>query len=95
MVASAPNSGWNRAVKRFLHTILIVASVLFQHKAFAWGSAGHMVIAAEAYRELSPELKAQVFDVLKAHPDFAKWSHDYHPNANFDLPAYVFMRSSS
>ena len=96
MVASGLNSGWNRAVKRFLHTILIVvALVLFQHKAFAWGSAGHMVIAAEAYRELTPEQKAQVFDVLKAHPDFAKWSNDYHPNPNFDLPAYVFMRSSS
>ncbi len=54
-----------------------------------------MVIAAEAYRGLSPEEKAQVFDVLKTHPDFAKWSHDYHVNANFDLPAYVFMRSSS
>lgn len=54
-----------------------------------------MVIASEAYRELSPELKAQVYEVLKAHPDYAKWARDYHPNASFDLPAYVFIRSSS
>jgi hypothetical protein len=32
-----------------------------------------MSIAAEAYRELSPELKAEAFDVLKAHPNYAKW----------------------
>src|ERR1017187_1341683 len=63
--------------------------------AMAWGGAGHQVIAAEAYRELSPELKAEVFAVLKAHPDFAKWSAAYHPNANFDLAAYVFIRSST
>jgi S1/P1 Nuclease len=83
-------------VKSILRTILAaIGLAVFQLNAFSWGSAGHMVIAAEAYRDLSPELKAQVFNVLKSHPDFAKWSHDYHPNANFDLPAYVFMRSSS
>jgi hypothetical protein len=63
--------------------------------AMAWGGAGHQVIAAEAYREFSSELKAEVFAVLKAHPDFAKWEKGYHPNAAFDLPAYVFMRSST
>jgi hypothetical protein len=40
-------------------------------------------------------LKAQVFSVLKAHPDYAQWAKDYHPNPAFDLPAYVFMRSST
>ena len=33
--------------------------------------------------------------MLKAHPDFAKWTNAHHPNANFDLAAYVFMRSST
>jgi hypothetical protein len=74
---------------------LAAGSLLLSNFAMAWDGAGHMVIAAEAYRELSPELKAQVFDVLKAHPDFAKWKKAYHPNANFDLPAYIFMRSST
>ena len=49
----------------------------------------------KAYRELAPELKAQLFNVLKAHQDFPKWTNAYHPNRNFDLPAYVFMRSST
>ena len=48
------------------------ALALAQRKVAAWGSAAHMLIAAEAYRDLSPELKAQVFEVLKTHPDFEK-----------------------
>jgi hypothetical protein len=78
-----------------LAILLTASSLLIPNFASAWGSAGHMVIAAEAYRGLSPELKAQAFDVLKAHPDFQKWTNAYHPNPNFDLPACVFMRSST
>jgi len=68
---------------------------LLAQTALAWGGAGHQVIAAEAYRKLSPELQAQVFDVLKSHPDFEGWKNAYHPNANFDLSAYVFIRAST
>jgi len=74
---------------------LACAVLLTANFAMAWGGAGHQLIAAEAYRELSPELKAQVFDVLKAHPDYAKWANAFHPNATFDLAAYIFMRSST
>jgi hypothetical protein len=52
-----------------LFIILITTSV---HTALAWSGAGHEVIAAEAFRELSPESKAECFDLLKAHPDFTK-----------------------
>lgn len=61
----------------------------------AWGSAGHQVIAAEAWRQLSPVLKAEAIEVLKTHPDYAKWQSAYHTNASFDIFAYVFMRSSA
>jgi flavin reductase (DIM6/NTAB) family NADH-FMN oxidoreductase RutF len=63
--------------------------------AMAWASAGHQVIAAEAYRQLSPQFKAQAIKVLKAHPDYAKWQSAYHTNASFDVYAYIFMRSST
>jgi hypothetical protein len=78
-----------------LALFLAVCSLLIPSVASAWSGPGHLVIAAEAYRELSPELKAEVFDVLKAHPDFAKWEKAYHPNPNLDLAAYVFMKSSA
>ena len=74
---------------------LAACSLLLPNYAEAWSGPGHLAIAAEAYRELSPELKAEAFEVLKAHPDFAKWEKAYHPNPNLDLPMYVFMRSST
>jgi hypothetical protein len=60
----------------------------------AWGGTAHQLIAAEAYLEPSPPLKAQAIEVLKAHPDYAKWATACHPNANLHPFAYVFMRSS-
>jgi len=32
-----------------------------------------MLIAAEAFRQLSPELQAQAIEVLKSHPDYDEW----------------------
>ena len=73
----------------------ILGLALIPNFAQAWGAAGHILIAAEAYRQLSPELKAQAIEVLKVHPDYQKWAAAYHPNANFDQFAYVFMRCST
>jgi hypothetical protein len=86
----------NVLVKRITSLVYtVVGLALIQINAVAWDGAGHMAIAAEAFRQLSPELKAQAFDVLKAHPEYARWAQGYHPNPNFDLAAYVFMRSST
>ena len=81
---------------KILFALLLAACfTILPSSALAWSGPGHLAIAAEAYRELSPELKAEAFDVLKTHPDFAKWEKAYHPNANMDLAMYVFMRSST
>ena len=64
--------------------------------AFAWSSAGHEVIAAEAWRELSPQTRAKVTEVLKAHPDYEKWESLFKgDSANLDLAAFAFMRAST
>ena len=79
-----------------LFALLVVGGgLLLPVSALAWGGAGHQLIAAEAYRQLSPELKAATFVVLAAHPDFAKWTNAYHPNSSYDVAAYVFMRSAT
>src|ERR1700744_1228718 len=80
---------------RFLSLSVIIGTLLLPRLALAWGDAGHLTIAAEAYRQLSPEVKAQVFDILKSHPDFEKWQKAYHPNPTLDLPTTVFMRSAT
>ena len=80
---------------KYFALILTVVGCLLPHSAQAWGGPGHQLVAAEAYRQLTPESKAQTFAVLSAHPDFAKWTNAYRPNPTFDLAAYVFMRSST
>src|ERR1700678_811293 len=75
--------------------LAITSSALVHQSAFAWGSAGHMVIAAEAFRQLQPELKAQTIEVLKAHPDYSKWTNAYRPSPNIDLGMYIMMRCST
>ena len=68
---------------------------LFHLRSFAWDDAGHMIIAAEAFSQLSPELKAQAIEVLKNHPDYDQWLKAYHPNPDVDFGTYMFMRCST
>lgn len=64
--------------------------------AWAWSGAGHQVIAAEAYRQLSAKLQKKVTVLLKSHPDYEKWETAYASDrTNLDLAAFIFMRSSS
>ena len=73
-----------------------VAVLLLQTNAYSWSGGGHQVIAAEAYRQLSPELKAKVTDILKAHPDYGKWTNSFsQESTNLDLATFVFMRCST
>jgi hypothetical protein len=74
-------------MRKILAPFLAACCLFIPHFAMAWGGAGHQVIAAEAYRDLSPELKAEVFAALRAHPDFAKWEKACHSNAAFHPPA--------
>ena len=62
-----------------LATILciLLALLFWAPSAQAWSGAGHQVIAAEAYRQLSPALKAKVNEILKAHPDHEKWKESF------------------
>ena len=54
------------------NVVLIVSAcmslLLFSTSSNAWSGAGHQVIAAEAYRQLSPALQAKVTELLKSHP---------------------------
>jgi len=55
-----------------------------------------MVIAAEAYRQLAPAMKAKVSEILRSHPDYAKWQESFHAEApNIDLATFVFMKAST
>lgn len=55
-----------------------------------------MVIAGIAYKELSPQTKSKVSALLKAHPDYVKWTNSFNADvAGMDLETYVFLRAST
>jgi S1/P1 Nuclease len=84
-------------VKRLTTICCICLALLFSIPCtFAWSSAGHQVIAAEAYRLLPPNLQKRVTEILKAHPDYQKWQASFTAdNPSLDSATFIFMRSST
>ncbi len=50
---------------------LIAAWLAILPSAFGWNAAGHRIIAAIAYANLTPKARARVDELLKQHPDYA------------------------
>jgi hypothetical protein len=83
-------------MKTLVMILCITTALLFHTNAEAWSGAGHQVIAAEAYRQLPPDLQKKVTEILKAHPDYEKWEKSFtSESANLDLPTFIFMRAST
>lgn len=81
-------------MKRIAALVLVCLLILSPGTVLAWSGAGHMVIAAGSYRQLSPEEKSKVDEILKAHPDYEKWVKAY-KGGEVDLPAFIFIRAST
>ena len=64
-------------------------------RCLAWSGSGHKVIAAIAYRQLSPSLKEKTVELLMSHPDYEKWEIAFSANSNLDFATFIFMRSST
>lgn len=54
-----------------LLTLFLV--LIFTRGAYAWNSAGHMMVAAVAYERLTPAAHAQVTRLLQLNPDYPRW----------------------
>lgn len=77
---------------------LLLLFVLFFSRltSLAWSSQGHMTVAAIAFRDLPADEKQRVSEILKHHPDYAKWTNNFSANlAPVDLDTFVFMRAST
>jgi hypothetical protein len=82
-----------RTLKGFLAAALFVLPAA---TGWAWSNGGHQVVAAAAYRELSPTLKRKVSEILKAHPEYERWKKNYRTDNNsLELEAFVFLRAST
>lgn len=58
-----------RAARAMLCSLLLIMSLPVQ----AWNAAGHRLVASIAWRNLSPEARSEVSDLLREHPDYARW----------------------
>jgi S1/P1 nuclease len=55
-------------------TIVILAAALSSAPAAAWNDRGHMVVAAKAWRHLTPQTKNRVGQLLRHNPRYASWT---------------------
>jgi hypothetical protein len=46
----------------------------------AWSGPGHMVVAAIAYRDLSPQERQKATELLKNHYEYDKWKAEVPEN---------------
>jgi hypothetical protein len=79
-------------VNKLATIVWISTALLFHPNAKAWSGAGHQVIAAEAYRQLSSALQKKATEILKAHPDCARNGRS---RLRLKAPTSISPRSSS
>lgn len=67
--------GDNAIMLRLLHRIpLLLLMLSGAMPAWAWNAAGHRIVAAIAWQDLTPGARQQIAAVLKAHPEYARWT---------------------
>lgn len=63
--------------------------------ALAWSGAGHQVVAAAAWHEMTPETRQKAFEVLKSHRDYPKWTNSAaSESSGLDLAEFAFLQCS-
>lgn len=85
-------------VKVVLSTALFTI-LIWQHPAFAWNKAGHMVSGAIAYNELQqnhPQIIEKIAAILTEHPEYSKFEQQWNSLQGSNISAdsknlYLFM----
>ena len=75
-------------MRRFLIALFFFAATLPAH---AWNAAGHRLVAAMAWQQLSPQARAVISTALARHPDHARWL----AAARSPTPVAVFAEAST
>ncbi len=78
-------------------SFIVLATMLFlSSPAHAWDAAGHMITAGIAYRQLSPEARKDVDELLSHHPEATSWEDDrQQAGSPLDPGQYRFLRAST
>ena len=75
-------------VKRIATMVTLGLVACLAAPAMAWNGFGHMVVAAFAYKDLTPAAKTKVAALLKLNPEYATWVAGV-PAADRDRVAFV------
>ncbi|HEX5551011.1 MAG TPA: S1/P1 nuclease [Nitrospira sp.] len=70
---------------------ITVAFIGLVSHAAAWDDLGHMMVAAIAYDQLTPEVRQNVIALLRLNPQYATWVTDVPED---DKPRVAFLRAS-
>ena len=81
-------TGDNGRMKACLFALLIC---LFPPLAHAWNAAGHRLVAAIAWQQLTPETQEKMITALTRHPDHGHWVE----KAKTNTPAAIFCEAST
>jgi hypothetical protein len=60
---------------------LVLCALLAACPAWAWNAAGHRIVAAIAYDQLTPATRARVDDLIRRHPDYRFFLEDAPTNS--------------
>ncbi len=74
----------------------LLFGILTTSPTYSWNARGHMIVAAIAYRELTPEQQQTITGILVSHPEYKRqWAADYREiQEDVNLGLYLFMRAS-
>jgi hypothetical protein len=80
-------------VRRYLAAVVVLLG-LGVGPARAWNDKGHMVIARLAWKGLTPDERAAVVGILKAHPHYDEFLKAQRPEAMTE-DEWVFLRAAT
>ena len=79
-----------QVTKSWLSAVLAFALIATDSHAFS--GPGHMIVAAIAYRDLTPLDQQQAVEILSHHPDFTRWTNE--ATGKCEKGAVAFMGAS-
>ena len=79
-----------KSLKPLLLGCLALLFALPPLPAYAWNGAGHRLVAAIAWRKMTPTARQAASKLLQQHPDYLKWTpRSYRGNADADYLAFI------
>lgn len=77
-------------MKKSLLAALALLLTLSALPVYAWNGAGHRLVAAIAWRKMTPTSRVAAINLLRQHPDYLKWSpRSYRGDRDADYHAFL------